>query len=173
MCVLIEAINVIIRQDAIERSYPGGMVGYEFDCPNPTYCADMDIVRVGFMSPYDVQRWVAELEKHSIILLQERQCIDIAVVDQVRGPTAPCDWLEFGRQPEGYTVAWLKGTVPHEIAVPKGWNVENSLSRNYRFIPTAEIKTAVKYGGREGNLDIFTDPKTGEKLYMGRPPWKD
>lgn len=173
MCVLIEGINVVVRRAVIERVYPGGVLKLQQDCPNRTFCADDTLIRVGFMSPYDVQRWVTHLEQSGLTWLHDRQCVDVAVVDQVYGPTTQCDWLEFGRQPEGYLVSWLKGTVPREIAVPDGWEMDTSLSRNFKFVPSSDVTTTMEYKGRSGNLDELVDRETGMKYYIGRPNWKD
>jgi hypothetical protein len=173
MGVLIEGISVVVRRDAIAGKFPGGLAGYQTDCPNASFCADEELTRVGFMSPYDVQRWVTALGQYGITFVHENRCVDLSVVDQVHGPTALCDWLEFGRQPEGYLVAWLKGTIPHEVAVPLGWQPESSLSTSGRYVPSEKIKAELAYEGREGDVDTFIDPKTGQKYSMGRPAWKD
>lgn len=173
MCVLIEGISVVVKARSLEEKYTGGVAAYAATCPNDTYCADRDLVRIGFMSPYDVQRWVTDLEQQGLIFVQERQCVDVAVVDQVSGPTAPCDWLEFGRQPEGYTVAWLTGTEPHEVEVPEGWTEAQSLSDSHRRLTFDQMKRELFYLRREGDTDVFADQKTGKDVYMGRIGWKD
>ena len=86
---------MVVRLQAIDRSYPGWLQRYVEDCPSPTFCADDDLARVGFMSPYDVQRWVTELTEHGPVFVRDGRTVDIAVVDQMTGQTAPCDWLEF------------------------------------------------------------------------------
>ncbi len=40
MPVLIEALSVVIRADAIVEHYPGGAEQFMNDCPNNTLCAD-------------------------------------------------------------------------------------------------------------------------------------
>lgn len=54
MAVLIEAISVVVRKDAIEKRFPGGWDSFLDEIPNNTLCTDGELVRVGFMSPQDV-----------------------------------------------------------------------------------------------------------------------
>lgn len=93
MSVLAEAISVIVPRDVIVRKYPGGLVGYERDCPNRTYCADDHLTRVGFMNPTDVEAFVRRLTSLGFVHLSHGASIDLCVVDQHRGPTAACAWL--------------------------------------------------------------------------------
>lgn len=173
VAVLIEGISVVVRREAIERSYPGGMVQYEADCPNQTFCADEHLARIGLMSPYDVQRWVTELTEKGLVFLQDKRAIEIAVVDQTTGPTTPCDWLEFGNHDDGYVVAWLASTQPILVSVPVGWTLEDSLTRHLRVIPNGEIRNQMKWLTRENNVDFLVDRETGQRYYMGRVGWKD
>lgn len=99
MAVLIEAISVVIRRDAIERSVPEGWTGFLKVVPNSTLCTDGELARVGFMSPDTVGEFIHELEQLNLRFLEEGSFVDIAVVDQQKGPTTTCEWLEFGRLP--------------------------------------------------------------------------
>ena len=58
MAVLVEAISVVVRRDAIGARYPGGWRGFLSIVPNSTLCADDDLVRVGFMAPPDVEAFI-------------------------------------------------------------------------------------------------------------------
>jgi hypothetical protein len=89
--------------------------------------------------------------------LREAKTVDFAVVDQVTGPTAPCDWLEFAKRDDGYVVAWLTGIQPTVVAVPTGWTIERSLSRNFRFVPHSDIRNQMKWLTRENNVDVLVD----------------
>jgi hypothetical protein len=51
MAVLVEAISVVVRRDAIDRSYEGGWVAFVSSVPNATLCTDDQLARVGFMDP--------------------------------------------------------------------------------------------------------------------------
>ena len=62
MAVLIEAISVVVRADVLLQKFPGGWEAFKSIIPNQTLCADNEIVRVGFMSPQDVESFVKKLQ---------------------------------------------------------------------------------------------------------------
>lgn len=97
MAVLVEAISVIVRRDAVARSYPGGWDAFVDAVPNATLCADDDLARVGFMHPDDVGAFIGVLTRHGLRFVEDGHAVDIAVADQQRGLTSACDWLEFGK----------------------------------------------------------------------------
>lgn len=150
MAVLVEAISVIVRRDAINKRFTGGWRGFLNVVPNNTLCADDDLARVGFMSPPDVEEFVRHLERAGLVFTSNGKALDIAVVDQMRGPTIPAEWLEFAHlalSGNGGKVAacWLfegpriaagthisaKGMT---LATPEGWTYEDSLSANFKFV---------------------------------------
>jgi hypothetical protein len=127
LAVLVEAISIIIKREALERLYPGGAVAYASDCPNWTYCEDGDLTRVGFMSPQDVAAHLHILESMGLRTLGPEGFADLAVVDQNEGPTRPCNWLAFGEHfASGAKFAFLVGTDPNPIVLPPGWKAGNS-----------------------------------------------
>src|SRR5262245_31550547 len=69
--------------------------------PNATLCTDGQLARVGFMDPKAVEGFVNDLQSHGFVFLSQGKCVDIAVVEQQRGPTEPCEWLEFAQIPFG------------------------------------------------------------------------
>lgn len=85
MAIFIEAISVIIRADALLDKYPGGWCAFERMVPNRTLCADNELVRVGFMTPQDVESFIKSLERVGLEFLRSGKAIDIAVVDQITG----------------------------------------------------------------------------------------
>ena len=95
MAVLVEAISVVIRVDSLLKIFPGGREEFKRIVPNQTLCADNEIVRVGFMVPDDVESFVKTMEKNGLTFIRDNESVDIAVVDQMRGPTMECNWLEF------------------------------------------------------------------------------
>ena len=103
MAVLVEAISVIVRRDAITARFSGGWRQFLAIVPNSTLCSDEDLARVGFMSPPDIEAFVRRLEKGGLTFVRDGQAVDIAVVDQMRGPTMPSEWLEFARLSLGGT----------------------------------------------------------------------
>ena len=60
MAVLVEAISVIVRRDAINRSYDGGWAGFLSHVPNNTLCADHELARVGFSGDRDTFQLASE-----------------------------------------------------------------------------------------------------------------
>ena len=58
MGVLIEGVNVLIRNATVEQRFPGGMQEYERHCPNVTFCTDGQICRVGFMTEADAVSYI-------------------------------------------------------------------------------------------------------------------
>ncbi len=101
MAVLVEAISVIVRRDSIDRSFDGGWRAFVSCVPNATLCTDNQLARVGFMDPKAVGKFVEGLQAAGLVFLESGKCTDIAVVDQERGPTIPCEWLEFAHIPFG------------------------------------------------------------------------
>ncbi len=169
MGVLIEAISVVIRKETLESKYRGGFLQYRQDCPNASLCADDYLVRVGFMSPADVGRFISELEHHNFVFQRKGKCIDIAVVDQLKGFTVSCDWLSFCRHPKGFVYCSLNETDPDDpVAVPDGWIFESSISSNFKFLPSEEVETKLQFLRHENGLDVCLDLETGEEVYSGR-----
>jgi hypothetical protein len=176
MAILIEAISVVIRVETIEEKYPGGLIYYEKDCPNATFCADGFLTRVGFMTPDDVGTFIESLESHGFVVFdseaEEEEFLDLVVVDQMTGLTRPCKWLSYDRHPDGYAFAWLTGEEPGELTTPEGWDLENSLSKKHEFVPSDEVGGRLRFLRSEEAVDVFRDESTGEEVYIGRfgPP---
>jgi hypothetical protein len=154
MAVLVEGISVIVRRDAIDRSYNGGWPAFRASAPNATLCTDDELARVGFLTPGETESYVTRLEKSGLVFQGQVGAVDLAIVDQQRGLTTPCTWLEFGRFPfrstgEKISACWLfedpriaaglhmRGTTL-TIATPAGWEFEGSLSRRFLFVPTGD-----------------------------------
>lgn len=151
MAVLVEAISVIVRRDAIARKFGGGWPEFVSGVPNATLCYDEELARVGFMTPPDTEAYINYLETEGLMFLdKDDQAVDIAVADQQRGLMVDCDWLEFARLAfdtagkvgacwlfEEPRIAWgvcLPGKTLM-LATPPGWEYENSLSKEFHFAP--------------------------------------
>jgi hypothetical protein len=143
------------------------------DCPDPTFCADEDPTRVGFVSPDDVRRRVTDVQQRGLVFVEDHKAVDIAVVDQVEGPTSPCDRSEFGRHDDSYVVAWLRGKEPGMVATPEDWQPDASLSRNFLFIRNSAIRSRPRHERRDGDIDILEDPTTGRECSVGRLDRRD
>ncbi len=170
MSVLVEGISVIVRNETLERKFPGGVWAYARSCPNQTFCTDQVLTRIGFMVPLDVGFFISGLEHRGLVWADsERRFVDIAVVDQLHGPTATCDWLLSGHHRDGFSLAWLVGTEPDQLAVPRGWRLEESLSKHFIYTPTSEAERWRAPERHRDGRDLFIDPETGKETVCGRP----
>jgi hypothetical protein len=143
MAVLLEAISVVIRRQAVVDRFPGGWTAFVDAAPNGTLCADDHLVRLGFMAPPEVEDFVTGLEPHGIQFVADGSLKDIAVIDQQRGPLVACDWLEFGRitLPTGPThiigACRLVGDEGTSLSVPPDWTYEGSPTEMFGLDPQA------------------------------------
>jgi hypothetical protein len=169
----VEAISVVVRRDAIDRSFSGGWRAFVSWVPNATLCTDDQLARVGFMDPAAVGKFVNDLQAAGLVFLESGRCVDIVVIDQQRGPTMLCEWIEFAQIPfgksEGKVAAcWLfEGPrlaagihFPGEsidLATPNGWTFEGSISERFSFVPNEDVAPRLKYLRTEGGGDVFLD----------------
>jgi hypothetical protein len=172
--VLIEATSVVVRLSAIEASYPGGWKAFVADAPNATLCGDGHLARVGFMDPSDVEGFVRRLERRGLRYLVDGSARDFLVVDQQLGPTAPCDWIGFGRADlppgSGHEVSgcWLLGESRDCLVTPDGWKYEGSLSQTFIFVPDGELEKSLHFLRHEDGCDVFLNVLTGREVYLAR-----
>jgi len=148
MPVLIEAISVVVRKDAIKAKFPGGWPALVAGVPNRTLCHDEDIARVGFMSPEDVRSYVDGLECSGLQYLVDGEAHDLAVVDQEVGILVSVGWLEIAALPNeevGGTVmaCRLYGSDSKELFAPAHWKFAGSMSQNGRLV-SAEAAGGVR-----------------------------
>ena len=130
MSVLIEAVCIVVRFEAIQCRFAGGWKAFDRDRPCGSICSDGDLVSVVFTAPREAQQFLAILEKRGLIFECDGQAVDIAVVDQLDGPTLPAPWLALGcLEKDGMQVnaCWLSSKSPGEVSIPLGWNCESSL----------------------------------------------
>ena len=173
MAVLIEATSVVVPTHALLEKFSGGWEAFERMVPNRTLCADNEIVRVGFMTPPDVEAFVNKLKDGGLEHLRDNKAIDIATVDQIRGILSECDWLEFGHvnlSDSGHRVAAcrLAGSQATRMVTPDGWKFENSLSSSYVFVPKEHVEKGMKFLRHEKGLDVYLNPITDDEMYVGR-----
>lgn len=174
MAVLVEAISVIVRRQAINERFKGGWPAFQRSIPNVTGCYDDDLARVGFMTPADVRAFVSMLEKGGLTFLCDGEAVDLTVVDQLKGPTVPTPWLEVGKietfNPHIKVCAcWLAGQQSYGIALPSEWEFEGSLSDRPGFVAEGTEGDRVKFLRHEGDLDVYLDLVSGNEAYVGRP----
>ena len=175
MAVLIEAISVLVKAQAIIDKYPGGWEQFQTDVPNKTLCADGELARIGFMNPIDVQSYVGFLERKGLMFQSNGTCLDIAVVDQQRGFTIPCDWADFGRifidreQTQKIGACRLKGSEQRLVSYPEGWEYENSLSMDCHFVQTENVGLELEFIRKDGGITVYRHLPTGKTVYGGSP----
>lgn len=175
MAVLIEAISVLVKAQAIIEKYPGGWEQFSQDVPNQTLCADGELVRVGFMNPNDVQKYVSFLESKRLVFQSNGHCKDIAVVDQQRGFTIPCEWADFGRifidssQTQRVSACRLKGSTQRIVSYPDGWDYESSLSKDYHFVQPENADQELEFIRKEGVVAVFKHLPSGKIVYSASP----
>lgn len=174
MAILAEGISVVVKVSAIKEKISGAWECFVKLVPNETLCSDNEITRVGFMSPDDVKHFIDRLVENGLTFQSKNQAEDIAVVDQVRGPTIECEWLEFGRidldnDPNMRVAACRKvGSIENQIFLPDGWEYEKSLSASYGFAPSDSIEQGLKFLRHEDGKDVYFNELTGKEVYVGR-----
>jgi hypothetical protein len=172
--VLIEAISVVIRAEAVTNRYPGGWERFRDECPNNTLCADGELIRVGFMAPQDVKQFVEHLGGFGITYLRDGTAVDLVVVDQQRGFAAPCDWAEFGHvdweQDCRKQVAACRavGSKSNEVVTPPGWKYEGSLTATFQFVESGRVPEFLDFVRHENGVAVYRDLRTGKDVYIGR-----
>jgi tetratricopeptide (TPR) repeat protein len=178
MSVLIEGVSVVVKKATIDQKYYGGLNHYRRDCPNQTFCADEHLTRVGFQSPDDALRFAKQLEIRGFVFVKKGRLVEIALVDALQGFIKKCEWLNFSRMRAHVfnsdvnaeiSVCWLKGTGFGDLALPPGWNLKGSLSKQLLFIPNDDIYERLEFLREEDGVEVFLDKKTGKTLYLGRP----
>jgi hypothetical protein len=173
MAVLVEGISVIIRADALDERFPGGWEAFRASAPNRTLCADGELVRVGFMSPPDVEAFVCTLSNHDIRYAIEGKARDLVVVDQMGGAMIACDWMEFGHvNLDGNSnrrVAACRrvGSDSRQVVMPEGWSFETSLSASYGFVPIDHIDRSLRLLRHENGVDVYVNDLTGKEVFVG------
>ena len=174
MAVLIEGISVVLRVETIRSRYPGGWERFRMDCPNDTLCSDGKLIRVGFMTPGDTQQFVEGLGRFGIEFLRSGRAVDIVVADQQRGFTAPCDWADFGKLwlsadgSKSVAACRARGGTFGELATPLGWEYENSLSADFKFVETGRASEFMDFLRHEDGVDVYRDLATGKEVFVAR-----
>jgi hypothetical protein len=162
----------------------GGWETFVEEAPNNTLCTDGALARVGFMTPVDVEEFMMFLAMGGLTFIDGGRAIDVAVVDQMRGPTMPVDWLEFAHIPYGdnggkVAACWLfegprvaagvhMPSMTLNLAVPDGWRHEESLSANFQFVPMEEAEERLQFRRHDNGVDVYVDRATEKKAFVGR-----
>jgi hypothetical protein len=171
MAVLVEAISVIVRLDAISDRYPGGWPAFRDNVPNRTLACDNEIARIGFMVPDDVRTFMQRLEVLGLSFLKSGRAVDVAVADQQSGISTACEWLQFGHVAlNGNRIAacQMVGTESQQVFTPDGWQFEGSLSQTYTFVPERGLTKSMSLIEHRDGMDVYRSRLTDKLSYVGR-----
>jgi hypothetical protein len=106
-----------------------------------------------------------------LVFLRDGTAIDIAVVDQMRGPTRRCDWLQWGHVDiSGGRVASCRfvGDTENRLITPDGWEYGRSLSATYAFVPNGAERKGLKFLRHDNGVDVYLSRLTGKEVFIGR-----
>ncbi len=174
MAVLIEGISIIIKRKSIEEKYTGGWDSFINCIPNKTFCADDELVRIGFMVPDDVKKYINSLEENNLEYLKNGLAVDLNVVDQLHDSTMKCNWIEIGfinfdnDLNKKIKCCRLKHSKLNQLLTPDGWQYEGSLSNQFGFIPNGEVHKSLKFLRNENGCDVYFNILSGKEVYVGR-----
>jgi hypothetical protein len=174
MAVLLEGISVVIRCDRLLAAFGNDWNAFKRTVPNRTLCADDELARVGFMAPADVRLFVDALQRRGLTYLVDGVAQDLIVVDQLRGPVANCDWVEFGhinldRDPKKRVSACrLKGSTESVVITPEDWTFEQSLSSSFGFVSNEHADKSLTLVRQQDGLEVYHNRLTGKEVFVGR-----
>lgn len=170
MAVVIEAITIVVRRDAVRRAFRGNEAAFEALAPNRSGRKDAHLHAVGFMDHRDAAAFVTRaLEPRGLAWARGEEAIDLTLVDQFTGLQHYTPWLEVGQYPvEGgaVTAAWLKGTEPGALSTHGGWHLQGYLG--LARTPIDENCAWQEVPSGHPGLRAMLDPETGEKRYTMR-----
>lgn len=176
MAVLIEAVSVVIRRDAITKKYPGGWPAFVAETQVPSRCADNVLVALSFWEPTDADSCIESLVERGLVHLHHGAPADIEIVDQTQGRKHQAPWCAvFECYLDGDPTKTVTACSAHVIGedrlfVPEGWVFEGSLSQRCRHFETAERERYISLLHQEDGRDIYHGPARGqdEILYVKR-----
>ena len=175
MSVLVEAISVIIKRSSIDEKWPGGLISFSKSVPNASFCRDRYLVRVGFMTPVDVEPYMNMLENGGLVYLNEKQeAIDILVAEQLSGISTECNWASFGyadyerNSSQRVAICSHVDDKKHITHTPMGWTYKNSLTSSFGFVPTEYTDRSLEFLRHENGLDVYFNKLTNKEVYIAR-----
>ena len=162
MSVLIEAVSLVVPRRLLDLRFPGGTNGFSAELSRPSaenrhVCADTHLLCVSFFILEAADRTAAVLAAAGMIESRSGIYADFAIIDQKQGPLLDCPWIEWTREPAGYSCAWLADTDRGELAVPSNWNVNES-RRLSRMDAAASDRFLLS---QEDGVETWLDLRTG------------
>lgn len=165
MPIVIVTRAVIVPVQVLERKWPGGEAAYRAAAPNQTYRCDGHLAAIDFMSSGDVEFWIeGTLKPAGLRFPMHGLERDVVVADAVEGPTTPCEWLEFTRQPK-WSEARLKCASETGLTGPRHWSPEDEPETKYLDPETSGRR--MQFIDAEPHLATFEDEETGQRHYLG------
>jgi len=155
MAVVLEAFDVVLLVEAIERNYPGGLVAFRDAAPNGSFCSDGDVCRLSFMNELDRAQFVLRLEP---VGLTTRDGIALVRADE----DFENEHLRCGRY-ASVRAAWKIGGALDPLVVPLGYRPDSVF-----FQLPDDVAEHLEYVGRRGGVETYRDRRTGRELYVGR-----
>lgn len=117
--------------------------------------------------------------------MKDGKAIDITVVDQMRWPAIPTEWLEFGRLSVSDTcyevsacslfegprigAAMHMSTGGMALATPAGWAYEASLNASHKFVGNEKIDSKPEFLRDESGVDVYPDRSIRRNVYAALP----
>lgn len=164
MSIVVSAFTVVVPVRTLDALWPGGEPAYRDAAPNGTYRCDGQLSGVAFMAPPDVRAFVeGPLAERGLRYGRAGRSVDLAVVDPMRGPIVPCDWLSFHRH-AGWAEARLVGAPEVPVAGPSGWTPGRE--DVHLDSPEGSAEHVEFLELREGRATLL-DHRTGRQVYMG------
>ena len=170
MALVIESFCVVLRCEALETRWPGGLRGFESCRPNNTFCTDGVLCRVSFMAADDARAFVARLADHGIEVPSDTRASDATIFDDRRGSWFPAPWLASGQRPfrsDGETTevlaVWLRGSEPGPVQAPPGF-----VPGQVAFIGTDELHAEHELVSSSQGIETWRHKRSGKLRYVGR-----
>ena len=176
MAVVVEGFSVIVRKEALQRSFPGGLDAYLRQLPAGIYCSDEHFCCAAFMAQDDAMAHARVLVSAGLQGPLDGSSPELAIVSTAAGHHVRCNWLELqvrwyssDGQKIGVTVAKLPGADVTQFSVPAGWRGPASMTLLTRedLIATYELVKVDSKGG--GSVETYRHRQTGDLIHIGRP----
>lgn len=122
MSVLLEVLSVVLHNKTLDALDDTASDLYGRIIANDTFRADGRLAAVSFRSPHDVAELCEALTAAGLVLEDDDGFVDIAIIDQARGPTRDCAWLDCYAHDNGYALACPAGEPPGDMIAYEGWS---------------------------------------------------